>query len=406
MGGRRERGVIDGRRHDLDWIRAIAICSVVLFHAAVPFTAPIYGLEGLEVSGPLYEFCFFFNQWRMPLLFCVSGGATWIALQRRTGPGFLAGRAQRLLIPLAVGVFILLPPVHWRSDGAGQSFFEFYPRTFEVTFGRQYVNWAHLWFIAYLFAVDVIALPALLWLRGPTGARWYRRIERALTRPGAVAALALPLAAVACAPSRWVGDWSVLGLQFKPLASYLLLYGFGYALAASEGVRAALVARRHEALAVAIVVQALRYALRALGGHPPGSMPPASLDPSVERAALFVSAVTSWLWVVVALSYAARYLQFENSVLRYFKPRSYAVYLVHQPVLVVLAAPVLYSAGPVGARWVALSLATAAITLAVYELVIKRSNAARFLFGVAPRRVRRRGGEERAERARATQRAA
>jgi peptidoglycan/LPS O-acetylase OafA/YrhL len=385
--------VIDARRHDLDWIRAIAICSVVLFHAAVPFTAPIYGLEGLEVSGPLYEFCFFFNQWRMPLLFCVSGGATWIALERRTGQRFLAGRAQRLLIPLAVGVFILLPPVHWRSDGAGQSFFEFYPRTFEVTFSRQYVNWAHLWFIAYLFAVDVIALPALLWLRGPAGARCYRRIALALTRPGAVAALAIPLAVVACVPSRWVGDWSVLGLQVKPLGSYLLLYGFGYALAASEGVRAALVARRHEALVVAVVVQALRYALRWLGGHPPGSMPPDVLDPMVARAGLFVGAVTAWLWVVVVLSYAARYLQFENAVLRYLRSRSYAMYLVHQPVLVVLAAPVLYSAGPVGARFGVLALATGAITLAVYELVIKRSDAARFLLGVAPRRARRPGGE-------------
>lgn len=403
MKGGHESGSCDARRHDLDWIRAIAICSVVLFHAAVPFTAPIYGLAGLEESGALYEFCFFFNQWRMPLLFCVSGGATWIALQRRTGQRFLAGRAQRLLIPLAVGIFILLPPVHWRSDGAGQSFFEFYPRTFEVTFGREYVNWAHLWFIAYLFAVDVIALPALLWLRSPAGARWAARIELALTRPGAVAALAMPLAVVACLPSRFVGDWSVLGLQFKPLASNLLLYGFGYALAASHGVRAALVARRHEALIVAVVVQALRYALRWVGGHPPGSLPPDALDPVVARAALFVGAVTSWLWVVVALSYASRHLQFENSLLRYFRSRSYAIYLVHQPVLVVLAAPVLYSAGSVGARFAALALATGAITLAVYELVIKRSDAARFLFGVAARRVERpggrrgtaRGGEER-----------
>lgn len=197
MGGRGSHDAGEARRHDLDWIRAAAIVSVVLFHAGVAFTAPVYGLSGVAVSRPLYEFCFFFHQWRMPLLFCVSGSAAWIALGRRGGRRFVAERTRRLLVPLGVGIFVLLPPVHWRSAGAREPFVDFYPRILDATFGGRYVDWGHLWFIVNLLAVELLALPALLWLGGPAGSRWLGRVGRWLECPGAAAALAIPLAAAA-----------------------------------------------------------------------------------------------------------------------------------------------------------------------------------------------------------------
>lgn len=369
----------DGRRHDLDWVRVIAILSVVFYHAAQPFTGKALAVNAAEPSRPLAEFCYFFNQWRMPLVFCIAGAASWIMLQRRTGPEYLHERVRRLIIPLAFAVLVFLPPQLYLRGQYTESFAAFYPHFIEVMVAQPLVRWGHLWFLAYLLLADAFALPVLLLLRrGAGGQRMVARAGAALARPYAILALALPLAVVRCIPTRWVGDWTVFHVaDFKTFALYLVVFAYGYLLASSGASWDSAVRQRRVALAFAVVTQGAVYALRAVA-----DAPDSGAHPIASRLLDFVGALGMWFWVVTVLAYARRYLHMENAALRYAREATYPVYLLHYTVVMVIAAPFARSGAPVAVRFAGLTTATIAITLVLYEIVVKRNDATRFVFGL------------------------
>lgn len=64
------------RRHDVDWLRVIAIALLLIFHIALVFQP--WGktggyIQNEETSGTLWIVIAMFSIWRIPLLFFVSG---------------------------------------------------------------------------------------------------------------------------------------------------------------------------------------------------------------------------------------------------------------------------------------------------------------------------------------------
>ena len=51
----------------------------------------------------------FLNSWHMPLLFVLSGAATWLALGHRDAKAYLGERTRRLLVPLLFGLLAIVP---------------------------------------------------------------------------------------------------------------------------------------------------------------------------------------------------------------------------------------------------------------------------------------------------------
>ena len=378
------RGAPHARRHDLDWLRTLAILSVVLYHAAQVFSgdAPV-GNAG-DLSALLGEFCFFFHQWRMPLVFCVAGVAAGMTLQRRSGAAFLVERGRRLLVPLAFGVLVLLPPQLYLATRDARPFAEFYPHFLDPMLAGPVVQWGHLWFIVDLALVDGLALPALLLLRRrarPT-LEW---LAARLARPAVLLGAALPVAVVRCIPTRWVGDWTVAGLtEAKPFAVHVTFYLVGFVLAASDEAWRTAVRERRAALALAVAAQVAVYVLRGLAEAPLGSS--ALAGPVAARACEFAVGVAGWLWVVTVLGYARRHLRRETPLLRYLRDATYPVYLLHYTILMVVAAPFAHGSAWVGVRFAALVAAALGGSLAAYEL-LRRTDATRLLIGLRPRRA-------------------
>ena len=62
-----------------------------------------------QYGGMLKQIMTFLHNWRMPLLFLLSGAGTYFALGKRTPGQYLSERFKRLFIPLAAGIFILVP---------------------------------------------------------------------------------------------------------------------------------------------------------------------------------------------------------------------------------------------------------------------------------------------------------
>jgi hypothetical protein len=73
----------------------------------------------------------FVNQWRLPILFVVSGMGTAFAFSSRSSSEYIKERLTRLLIPLIVGILVVVPPqvyIERLTQGKAEgSFFAFYP---------------------------------------------------------------------------------------------------------------------------------------------------------------------------------------------------------------------------------------------------------------------------------------
>ena len=152
------------RRYDIDALRVIAFGLLILYHVCMFYVLDwgwhvksAYQAEWLQLPMRLV------NQWRMPLLFIISGLAVSFVIGRYS-PGRLAlRRVWRLLLPLLFGMaFIVAPQCYYEALTKG---------LIEPGFGRfmvQYLTfqdfpgdawggediivwtWNHLWYLAYI----------------------------------------------------------------------------------------------------------------------------------------------------------------------------------------------------------------------------------------------------------------
>ena len=112
-------------------------------------------------------------------------------------------------------------------------------------------------------------------------------------------------------------------------------------------------------------------------------------DPSPALVGVTLAGRTlCWMIIVGLLGLGSRLLDRTSPTLAYLAEGSYAVYLLHQTVIVVLA---FYAVGldlPWGAQWSVLLGASVAATFLCYE-VVRRVAWLRWLFGMRPDRPER-----------------
>jgi fucose 4-O-acetylase-like acetyltransferase len=100
------------RRYDLDWLRVLAVLLLVPFHVALIFVLDpnsIMYIKDVLNSRALDEAAGFVHMWHMPVLFIVSGAATYFALGFRSAGQYLRERFLRLLVPFLFGVLTFIP---------------------------------------------------------------------------------------------------------------------------------------------------------------------------------------------------------------------------------------------------------------------------------------------------------
>ena len=119
------------RRYDLDWLRVIAFALLMLFHAGMLFSTWFWHVKNLETSNAFDSVMRFVHQWRMPLLFFISGSAVWFAMERYSTWNYFRERHQRLLLPLLFGMLLIEPDAVdgfyvTKVEAQGVGFLEFY----------------------------------------------------------------------------------------------------------------------------------------------------------------------------------------------------------------------------------------------------------------------------------------
>jgi len=107
------------RRYDIDALRVFAFGLLILYHVAMFYVKDwgwhvksSYQAEWLQFPMVLV------NQWRMSLLFIISGLAVSFVWKRYTPGRFALRRLLRLLLPLLFGMaFIVAPQCYYEALG-------------------------------------------------------------------------------------------------------------------------------------------------------------------------------------------------------------------------------------------------------------------------------------------------
>jgi peptidoglycan/LPS O-acetylase OafA/YrhL len=258
------------------------------------------------------------------------------------------------------------------------SYLDFWPSVLE---GRAYpagsTSWHHLWFIAYLFGYSILVLPLLAWLRGARRAR----IAAPLARAAAgsllwVPAVALGLVLALMLP-RWPGPQDVVH-DWAMLVYYLAYFVIGALVAEARGAWEALERRREGVLRVA-VLSLLACGWVRWNDHSPE--PGAGI---AWAAYALLLATLGWSWVLAILAYGRRYLSRTVPALDWAREASYPVYVLHQTVIVVVAAYVVRTPESILAKFAFTTVLSLALTVLLYQTLVRPFAPMRVLFGLKP----------------------
>lgn len=376
------------RRYDIDALRAIAFLVLIFYHIGMFYVADwgwhvksAYQSEWLKFPMILV------NQWRMPLLFLISGLASSFLLRKLSVCGFIKTRTFRLLLPFTVGVLLIVPPQAYLqalSNGSivkhfgDMSYSEFLWHYF--TFqgwpsnafdGSAYgFTWNHLWFIPYLLVYTLLLVPLRAILH-------YSRLESAFNNLGAAGLIVLPVLLQIL--------WQVIlndeqGINHSLIndsyahALFLTFFMLGYLISDKAKIWASIIRLRWFTLLSAIVSYCSLISLWWVFNETQWQ----------DHLAGVVATFNQWLWLLAVLGWAATYLNKPAAWLSYANNRVYPWYIFHQTLTV--AAGYFLKPFALGGllEFSLLSLITMGGCLLLTEMIIARSVILSNLFGKKP----------------------
>jgi peptidoglycan/LPS O-acetylase OafA/YrhL len=97
-------------------------------------------------------------------------------------------------------------------------------------------------------------------------------------------------------------------------------------------------------------------------------------------------AINSWCWTMFIFYIGMRFLDFTNKWLHYAREASYPFFFVHQPVIIFIAFYAVQWDIGVLVKLVVVVIGAFALTLGIYEFLVRRINSIRALFGMRPRK--------------------
>lgn len=323
----------------VDWLRLWAMAGVFVVHVGQVFNPwDEWHVTNAARSRVVGEVVLLLAPWIMPLFMLLAGVGAWHALARRTNAQYLRERVIRILVPLVLGTLVLVPPQvwaerRWRGQFDG-SLPAFYPHFFDGLYPSGNFAWHHLWFLAHLFVYSVVALPLFRYWRGPSGRRQMAWLARLCGTRAGLLWLALPLLV-----ERHL-VWSLQGTASRDWSGQSMLlvaYLYGYVLAGEPGLARDVDAQWPRALLHAVLTAVALGTLAWLGLLPSRLPPPSAIG---AFAFWTLYAVGAWAWVVAVVGAGRRFLHGDTPVLALARRDGYAWYLLHQTLIVVVAARV------------------------------------------------------------------
>ncbi len=377
------------RIHYLDWLRVLVVLGITQFHVSMIFVTFPWWISNDQQNLVPQTVMLVLNQFQMPLLFLVAGVAVWFSLGRRTGVEYLIERVKRLLVPVIFGMLVLMPwnhflaAVHYQGpEGFDSTFFQFYPnylQTNVVPFLQDKFEPGGLWFLWYLLFYSLALLPLFLFARRWSGRRFLSWLALFLGKRGAVFLLVIPLVLVQIsgAPSL---------LKNMPIFYYVIFFVYGFLLYSDPRSRRGIEKSGPIALVCgAITMTVYLLLLLPSGGEAPlGAIywPMLRDNRGLFGLYLVLQSFNSWFWVIGLLYLGQKFLNFSNRFLRYAHQAVLPFYILNETIVAAIGFYVVQWNMDALPKFLIISISMLVIILALYDLVIKRTNITRFLFGM------------------------
>lgn len=367
------------RRYDLDWLRVLAFTLLILFHTGMMFNNWNWHVKNPETSSLLEYVMAFLNQWRMPLLFFISGAAVWFAMEKYSTARFSLERIKRLLVPLVFGMFVIIPPqVYFERRFQGEQFssiWEFYQTVLELhPYPEGNFSWHHLWYLPYILTFSFLMLPVFRFFKSDRGRQILERATDKLSMRRLYILGFVPIAiSELCLRPFWPDSFGNLIDDWAQFTTTLIIFCFGFALASSNRIWPRIERDRRRLLILGVVTMATVYLFRY------GDFELPVLGTEIYR---IVRSANIWFWILTILGFGSKYLRRDSGFLRYANQAVYPFYILHQTITVMVGYYLVDWDAGIPIKFLVLATATFAGSWALYEFPIKRLNSIRPFFGL------------------------
>ncbi|MGK0316368.1 MAG: glucan biosynthesis protein C [Saprospiraceae bacterium] len=342
------------RRHDIDWLRVVAIGLLLIYHIAIifqPWAMFIGFMRSEESVETLWIPMTMLNVWRIPLLFYVSGMGLYFAMRKRNWQQLLLERTKRILLPFTYGILAIVPLHMFIFQKYYNLPLSYYPHQ------------GHLWFLGNIFIYVLLLLPLYYYLKKHKNGKLKRVLSALMSHPGGPLLIALffVIEVLLVKPQQF----ALYAQTWHGFFNGFLAFFFGFLLVYSgKTFWQAVLKWRWVYVGLAIILYGVRFEL--FGTASPG----------------YLMAIESNCWIFGVFGFGYRYLNKPSELLSYLSQAAYPVYIIHMFVLYAGAMFILPLEIPILLKFIFIVGFTGLACYFIYEFIIRRVGLLRPFFGL------------------------
>lgn len=314
----------------------------------------------------------YFEQFRLPLLFLISGTGTIFAFSKRTWKQFVTERSVRLLIPLFFGVLFIVPP---------QTYFQYidqYNSYWEI-YSNGHFETNHLWFIENLFVISIFAIPLIVFLKSKKSMRFKCWVEQFTSHKSGLLMGGLPLLVLTVVLKRYYPSGSNDLTNLSESVFYTYFFMTGILFASSQILWANLRKFRHAHCVVFMISTLLFYGYYFI----PNNVVAPYLSLSIRWDIWYaLCCLLSWSFVLTLLGYGQVYFNKPSQWLKRMNEAIYPFYILHQTVVVVFAYYIIQMELNIAGKITLLFVSSFIVIIIIYRIIIYPFTTTRILFGM------------------------
>ena len=372
------------RRYDLDWLRVIVFGLLIFYHVGMFFVPWGWHVKNNEIYDWLRWPMSFLNQWRLPILFVISGMGTYYALGKRSMGKFVWERFLRLGIPLVVGMILIVPPqIYFERLVEGTfsgSYWEYFTTVaFDGIYPEGNTSWHHLWFLPYLLVFSWILAPLFVYLRKHQ-TRFIDWVKRMIQKTWGIYLFVIPLYLVESLVEPFFPITHALVDDWFNFTFSIILFFYGFVLIATGDVFWQTIAKiKYRALILGIIgfsAQAIIWLFFEDGYV-------------IHFTEALLKVTNIWSWILVLFAYAAQYFNKPSKGLAYANRAVYPFYILHQTITVGIAYYLMNLNWGLFPKAMVLIVGTFGISWLIYDFIILRIPIVHPLFGIKGKRKRK-----------------
>lgn len=370
------------RKHELDWIRVFATLLLIPFHTAIIFANienGLYYLNNNEVSIIMTYMPYLIYPWHMPLFFFLSGASAFFALDNQTKEEYGKSRFKRLFIPAIIGILFIVPIQQYfammHHRGYTGNVFESYLLFFQmgpdgITGWTGNFTISIFWFLLVLYLYTSVCLPLFVALKR----KFKESIEKDKENPPLkIGWFLVP----ALATSLFVYN-SPYRVYFLESTVFISLFIFGFIIMDKRYTKTIEKYRKISlilGLLFLFVPVSMIVFLDLFNGT--GNF---FLD-----LILFVPhGLTPWLISFALVAYGKKYYNSSNRFLKYASEASLPFYMLHMTAIIGIGFFVIQWEMDLYLKFGLICIASTILTFLVYDILVRRLNITRYLFGMKP----------------------